>query len=50
MKMMFGGGAPGGKSSSKPKVKPKRIAVDVTLENIYKGELVQVDVKRYRIC
>lgn len=51
MKMMFGGGGPGTKGpASKPKMKPKRIAVNVTLENIYKGELKQVDVKRYRLC
>lgn len=37
MKMMFGAGGPGSKEQQKPKVKPKRIAVDVTLENIYKG-------------
>jgi len=45
---MFGHG--GGREQRKPKVKPKKVVVDVTLEQVYKGDLLQVDVKRYRIC
>jgi len=35
MQMMFGHG--GKQTQQKPKVKPKKVVVDVTLEQVYKG-------------
>lgn len=46
--MMFGHA--GKHEKQKPKVKPKKVVVDVTLEQVYKGDLIQVDIKRYRLC
>lgn len=50
MSMLLSGGM--GRQGSKrvQKVKPTKKALEITLETAYKGEVVKMPVKRYRIC
>ena len=42
-----------GKQAGQPrkqKVAPKKKVVEVTLEQVYKGDLIEVEIQRYRLC
>ena len=51
MNMFFGGGRgrPSGKKEM-PKVKATKKALEVTLQNVYNGEMMKIDHKRTRVC
>ena len=49
MQMMFGGGMQKG-PQQKPKSQPIKQLLELTLEQVYNGETVTADVKRYRLC
>ncbi len=46
---MLGRGKQGGQPR-KQKVAPKKKVVEVTLEQVYKGDLIEVEIQRYRLC
>ena len=50
MKMMFGGQAGPKGPAQKQKSQPLKQLLEITLEQAYNGDSVQVPVKRYRLC
>ena len=52
MNMFFGGGGGRGRGgpAQKPKVKPVKKALEVTLEQCYKGEMIKIPHERIRCC
>jgi DnaJ family protein A protein 2 len=50
--MMFGGGQQKGKgkTAEKPKMQPTKRVLDVTLEKIYTGGVVELHHERARLC
>lgn len=50
MQMFFGGGAAQKGPKQKQKSQPLKQLLEITLEQTYKGDNVDVPVKRYRLC
>ena len=48
--MMFGGGRGRGGPQGKPKVKPIARQIEVTLEDMYNGKQLKLNVERQRLC
>ena len=50
LNMFFGGGGRSAANKGPSKVKPTQKPLEVTLENIYNGEMIKVNHKRTRCC